>query len=255
MKKIWLIIVFSSLIFLPSCSNANKEISISEPVIAKVIDEKTSRPVAAASIFNENDPAVYFIVKINNLPQNTKIKVSWKHLAEGTEVQSEVITEGTGYEAFTLKRSGSTFPPGQYEVTASAEVDGSILEAKGNFEIAEDAAYPHLSNPVTAKSVDNEDKLNPVDITSEFTQSDPVIYFVVRSKDLPKNTKVSCLWVYKNTGDSLSHELITDGSRSIAFSLKPDGLQRLPAGDYMVTASVTVENKTESVSAEFKIKE
>jgi hypothetical protein len=236
-----------------SSCGADKTASISEPVLTKQIDQNTSKPIGSASLFNQSDPAIYFTVKITNFPENTTINAVWKYLEDNTEVKSQITSSGTGYESFVLKRNSSLFPAGKYEVTASAIVDDRTLEAKGTFEITSNSAPAHLLNPITSKSVDNNDKLNPVNISSEFSQSDQIIYFVIQTKELPKGTKVSCIWVYTDTGDSLSHELVTDGSRNVAFTLKPNESQTLPAGKYTVTAAVTLDGQTESVSKEFEI--
>lgn len=254
MKKSLILITALVLTLTSGCLKINKNPSISEPTIAKTVDFKTSKPVAQSSSFNQTDPAVYFSIKITDLPEGTKIKAVWKHLGGITEVSSEITTSGTGYEVFTLKRNSTLFPPGQYEVTAFAVIEGKTLEVKSRFEIVSDIKATHLLNPVTSKSIDSDDKLNPVDVTSEFTQSDPVIYFIIQSRDLPKDTRVSCVWVHIDSGNTLSHELVTDGNRNIAFSLKPDGGQKLPVGKYMVTASIKINNETQSVSREFEIK-
>jgi hypothetical protein len=47
--------------------------------------------------------------------------------------------------------------------------------------------------------------------------------------------------------------LITEGSRNIAFTLKPDEGKKLPIGKYIVTASVNIDGETESISKEFEI--
>jgi hypothetical protein len=239
---------------LTSCLKTEKNPSIGEPVVAKSIDRNTSKPLEPASRFIQSDPVVYFTIKVTDLPRDTKLKAVWKYITDGTEVSSEITTGDTRYEAFTLKRSGSQFPAGKYEVTVTGEANGKALEAKGSFEIAAEAKPTHLMNPLTSKSIDGNDKMNPVNVTSEFTQSDSVIYFVVQSKDLPEDTKVTCLWYYADTGDSLVHELTTDGNRNISFSLKPDQGQKLPAGKYLVTASATINGETESISKEFEVK-
>lgn len=254
MKKLAAVIIVVLMIILPSsCTALNKTPSIGEAVVAKSIDRNTSAPDKISDKFTQSDPVIYFVVKVTDLPKDTKLKAVWKYMVDGTEAISEVTTSGTHYEAFTLKRSGSRFPAGQYEVTVTGNAKGVNLESKGNFEITAEAEPTHLLNPVTSKGVDGEDKLNPTDITSQFTQDDSVIYFVVQSKELPKDTKVTCVWYYTDTGDSLFHEIVTDGSRNIAFSLKPEQGQKLPMGKYMVTATVTVNNQTESVNKEFEI--
>jgi len=242
------------LILLPSCSMAVKAPAISEPTLAKIVDKNTSKPIQSSKKFNQSDLAIYFSIKITDFPDNTKLKAIWKRLSDGRQISSEITTKGTGYEVFTLKRGDSLFPPGQYEVAVTALVDTQNLVAKGAFEISADDKLTHLLNPVTSKSVDNQEKLNPVNVTSEFAQNDPVIYFVVQTKDIPKDTSVSCLWVHTESGESLSHELLAEGSRSIAFSLKPDNGQKLPPGKYIVTATAVVNNESESVYSEFEIK-
>lgn len=249
-----ILILVSLLIILSSCSRDNKVPTITEPTVAKTIDFKTSKPVEAANQFKPDDPSVYFTIKITNFPKDTTIKAVWKHLDGGTEVQSEITTHGSRYEAFTLKRGSSPFPPGKYEVTASAVVNGSLQEVKGSFNISTDITPSHLLNPTTSKSIDSSDKLNPIDITSEFSKSDTVIYFIVQSKDLPEGTKVYCTWTHIDSNESLSHELTTEGSRNIAFSLKPDGTDGLPPGRYTVSVTVTVNGQDESVSKNFQVK-
>lgn len=250
--------MFPLLIFmvlsLSGCSLIGEKPDISEPVMSKYIDSYTSKPVGACTVFKQSDSTIYFTVKVTNFPKDTKLKAVWKYLSDGTEMPSEIIAEGTGYEAFSLKKSGTSFPAGSYEVTVSAVVDGRTLETKSSFQIMPEVKASHILNPVTAKSVDAEDTLNPSEVTSEFSQSDPVVYFIIQSKDLPKSTKVSCEWVYTPTGDVITHELAVDGSRNIAFDLKPDPGQKLPAGKYQVTASIETENGIESLAKEFEIK-
>lgn len=237
-----------------SCKALEKNPSIGEAVVAKSIDRSTLMPAEVSEKFTQSDPAVHFTIKVTDLPKNTNLKVIWRYLSDGTEVTSEKLSSGTHYEVFTLKRSGSKFPPGQYEVTVTGDANGRTLEAKGKFEITAEAMPTHLLNPVTSKGIEGDDKLTPVNITSEFSQEDPVIYYIIQSKDLPENSKVSCTWYYADTGDSLHHELVTGGSRNIAFSLKPDEGKVLPAGKYMVTARVNVNGQTESVTREFELK-
>ena len=258
MKKtvyiIFSLIFILFLVSLSSCSLPNKDSSIDEVKIAKSIDESTSKPIQVQNVFTQSDPIIYFSFRINNLPKNTKLTAHWKYLKDGTEIPSELIVSGSGYKSFNLKRSGSRFPAGQYEVKVTTEVNGKTIEIKDNFEVTSEISATHLLNPVICKSVSNNSELKPIDISSEFSQSDPVIYFVIQSKGLPKDSKVSCLWLYKDTGDSIPGEIITDGSRNIAFNLKPNTGKLLPAGSYIVTASVTIGSETESISKGFEIK-
>lgn len=247
------LIILIMVVVLSACTHTEKNPSISEPVVAKSVDENTSRPIAAASQFSPSDPVIYFTMKVTDLPAGTKLKAVWKYIKDGTEIPSVITSEGSGYEAFTLKRSSNEFPSGEYEVTVNTQVDGKSMEVKGKFNILSEAKPVHLSNPLTSKAVDNDDMLNPTDIISSFKQSDKIIYFIIQSKDLPIGTKVTCLWYYVDTGDSLSHELATDGNRNIAFSLKPDEGKLLPVGKYVVTATVVINGETESVSKEFEI--
>lgn len=255
LRRAILILLSIILLTLTACSEEVKEPIISEPVVCKSIDKKTSRPIEASSQFIQSDLAIYFTVKIQDLPRDTTLKAIWKYLDDNTEVSTEITTEGTGYEVFTLKRSGSQFPAGKYEVTVNCEAGEKKLSASGKFSITAEVKPVHLLNPITAKGVDSEDKLNPVDITSEFYPSDPLVYFIVQSKDLPQNTRVSCTWYYADTGDILSHQLNTDGNRNIAFTLKPEEGKTLPIGKYIVTATVKVNDETESISKEFEIRE
>lgn len=252
-KYLYILTMLAVILISPSCSYKSSNPSISEPIIARSIDKNTSKPITAVSQFNQSDPAIYFTIRVADLPKETKLKSVWKYLTDGTEISSEITSEGTGYEAFTLKRSGIEFPAGEYEVTVTAEVNGGKLEVKGKFNIMSETNPAHLVNPVTSRAVDNDDKLNPIDITSEFKQTDTTIYFVVQSKDLPTGTKVSCLWYYVDSGDSLYHELTTDGNRNISFSLKPEQDKKLPKGKYLVTASIMIDGETESVSKEFEV--
>lgn len=254
MRKIFLLIVFSIIIF-PGCSREVKNPSISEGVVAKSIDKNTSMPIEASSRFSQSDTAIYFSIKVQDMPKNTNIKAVWKYLGDGTEISSEITTKGSGYEVFILKRSSNLFPAGEYKVTATAQVEGKTLEVSRKFSIAEEAKPLHLLNPVTSKSVDNDENLNPVDITSEFSLTDPVIYFIVQSKDLPKNSRIFCMWYYLDSGDVLTHELVSDGSRNLAFTLKPEDGKTLPSGKYIATATVTINGETESVSSEFTIQD
>jgi hypothetical protein len=256
MKRLLHILILLFVISIPSsCVKINPDPSIKEGSVAKSIDRNTSAPSILSSTFSQSEPVIYFVVKVEDLPKDTLLKAVWKYAVDGTEVTSEVTTSGTHYEAFTLKRSGSRFPAGQYEVTVTGNAKGKLFSAKGNFEITPEVNPTHLLNPVIAKEIDSEDKLSPMGATSEFTQKDEIIYFIVQSKELPKDTKISCVWYYKETGDRLSHELITEGSRNIAFTLKPDKDQKLPAGKYMVRAMVTINNQTESVEREFEVKQ
>lgn len=254
-KTLYIIFSLIFVLFLSSsCTLLNKDSSIDEVKIAKSIDVNTSKPIEIQNIFTQSDPIIYFSFRINNLPKNTKLTAHWKYLKDGTEIPSEMIVSGSGYESFNLKRSGSKFPAGQYEVKVTAEINGKVIEIKDNFEVTSEIPATHLLNPVICKSVSDNKELKPIDISSEFSQSDPIIYFVIQSKNLPKDSKVSCIWLYKDTGDSIPGEIITDGSRNIAFNLKPNSGKLLPAGSYIVTASVTVNNETESISKEFEIK-
>lgn len=253
MRKITYLLILLILIITPACSSAEKNPYIGEPMTAKSVDKKTSKPIEVSSIFNQSDTVIYFSVKTQDLPKNTKLKAVWKYLGDGTEISSEILTEGTGYEVFTLKRGSSQFPAGEYEVTVTAPAEENTLETKGKFSVIADTKPVHLLNPITSKSIDNNEALNPSDITSQFPDTQPLIYFVFQSRDLPQNSKVSCIWYFTDTGDSLSNELITDGSRNIAFTLKPDEGKTLPKGKYIVTASVNIGGEIESISKEFEI--
>lgn len=253
MRKLSLSVLCLFILAFSACSVPARNPSIDEPVIAKSVDMKTSKPIEASSTFSQSDPVIYFSIRIKDLPEDTKLKAVWKYLGDGTEIPAEIITKGTGYEVFTLKRSGSQFPDGQYEVTVTAPVEGKKLEAKGKFSVIAEAKPAHLLNPVTSKGVESSSNLNPVDITSMFSQSDLSIYFVVQSQNLPAGTTVSCVWYYVDTGDSLTSSLVTDGDRNIAFTLSPEEGKKLPAGKYIVTAATTINGETESVSSQFEI--
>lgn len=254
MRKLCAILLSALLFLLTSCSISIGSPSISEPAAAKYIDKKTSKPTEAAAKFKQNDSVIYFTVKIDNFPKDTKLKAVWKYLGDGTELPSEITTGGTGYEAFTLNKNTGPFPAGQYEVTVSAEINGKTVQTKGGFEVLPEVTPTHILNPVTCKSIDSEEKLNPADVTSEFSTSDQVIYFIVQCKDIPKDTKISCEWYYADTDDIVAHDIVTDGTRNIAFNLTPQGGQKFPPGKYVVTASVTINNQIESVTKEFEVK-
>lgn len=253
MKKLLCVILPAALLLFSSCSISTADPNISEPAAAKYIDKETSKPLKVQTSFKQSDPVIYFTVKIKNFPKDSKLKAVWKYLGNGTETSSEMVTSGTGYEAFSLNKNSGPFPSGKYEVTVSADINGKKLEAKGNFEIDAENTPTHISNPVTSKSIDNEQNLSPQNITSRFSRADSIIYFIIQGKDLPANSKVTCEWLYKDTGDIETTELVTEGSRNIAFHLKPDLGQKFPAGSYTVTASVTVDNKIESLSSDFEI--
>lgn len=253
MKKLLCFLILAVPLLFSSCSISTANPNISEPAAAKYIDRQTSKPLKIQANFKQSDPIIYFTVKISDFPKNTKLKAVWKYLGDSTEISSEMVTSGTGYEAFTLNKNSGPFPAGKYEVTVSAEINGKKLETKGNFEIDAENTAVHISNPITSKSIDNNNNLNPENITSRFSQTDSIIYFTIQCKDLPANCKVSCEWLYKDTGDVEASEIVTEGSRNIAFNLKPDIGQKFPSGSYTVTASVTIDNKIESVSKDFEV--
>lgn len=254
-KKLYTFVIFIILTVVTSsaCNTIVVNPSITQPVIAKSIDKATSKPLEPVTHFKQSDSIIYFTVKVNGLPKDTKLKAIWKYLGDGTEIPSEMTTQGTGYEAFNLKKGTGPFPVGRYTVTVTSTINNQSIEVKGEFVIEAEVEAVHLLNPVMTRSIDNEDKLNPVEITSQFTQSDTIIYIIIQSKDLPKDTTVSCVWLYRDTGDNLSHKIISDGSRNIAFNLKPNEGQKLPPGKYLVTVSAVINNGTESVSKEFEI--
>lgn len=254
MKKYVFAILILPVLLLPSCKLLTQNPSLSEAIVAKSIDRTSLKPVETSEKFTQSDPAIHFTFMVTDLPEGTKLKAVWKHLQDGTEVVSEKTSKGTHYEVFSLRRSGNKFPAGKYEVTVSGNAKGNSMEAKGTFEIMPEVEPTHLSNPVTSKAIEDNDKLNPVNTTSQFTQQDKIIYFVVQSKDLPKDSKIRCVWYYADSGDSMSHELVADGSRNLVFSLKPDDNKVLPAGKYIVTAVLTINDNTESVTREFEIK-
>lgn len=253
MKRLLCVILPGVLLLFSSCSISTANPGLSEPAAAKYIDKGTSKPVKIQTAFKQSDPVIYFTVKISNFPKNTKLKAVWKYLGNNTEVSSEMVTGGTGYEAFTLKKNSSPFPAGKYEVTVSADISNKKLETKGSFEIDAETTPVHISSPVTSGSVDSEENLNPQNITSRFSQSDSIIYFVIHCKDLPADCKITCEWYYKDTGDVETSEIVTEGSRNVAFNLKPDSGQKFLPGNYTVTASVVIDNKIESVSSDFEI--
>lgn len=250
---LYLSILFAALLLFSACSLSTSNPELSEPAAAKYIDKVTYKPLQIQTVFKQSDPVIYFTVKAANLPKNTKLKALWKYLGDGTEILSEIITSGTGYEAFSLNKNTGPFPAGKYEVTVSADLNGKKLETKGNFEIYKETAAVHILNPVTSKSIDNQENLNPKNTTSLFSQGDSIIYFIVQCKNLPANSKVTCEWLYKDTGDFKASEIVTDGSRNLAFNLKPDQGEKFPAGNYTVSAWVAINNELESVSRDFEI--
>lgn len=254
MRKIIIFLLVMTSVLLSACSIPAKTPNISEAATSKLVNPKTSKPILPSKNFSPNDQAVYFSVKITDFPPGTKLKALWRHIDSGTEMASEISTEGTGYEVFTLKRNAHPFPSGRYEVTATFTADGKTLELKSDFSVVRDTGPPRLSDPVTSKSIDNEGKLNPVDAATIFSQSDAVIYFVIKSTDLPKDTKVYCQWIHVDSDESLSHEIVTDGSRNIVFTLKSGDSQKLPEGRYIATASAYINNRAESIWVEFEVR-
>lgn len=67
----------------------------------------------------------------------------------------------------------------------------------------------------------NESTSEPVVKTESFSQSDTIIYATARIKNVPSDTKVSAIWYYIPTGDSLRSEndIVADSDMWVQFSL------------------------------------
>lgn len=136
-NKLFLGGIFSLVLILillgASCSYSSA--SLSDVTMASEINSETMEPVNKAETFTPTAEIIYAVVKLNNAPEETKIKAVWYYLeGEETEIASKELTaDGTRWLGFSLTKPTNGWPEGKYKVDFYVD---EVLKATVNFTVS-----------------------------------------------------------------------------------------------------------------------
>ena len=133
------------------------------------------------------------------------------------------------------------------------QIETSLPPSAGSSTQA--AAPSGFITNITMASGVQGDNFTPVGATTTFTSKD-TFHAVVEIQDAPASTRFKADWYAVNVGGTAKpntriegNEIVTDGSRNLDFTLKPDS--NWPAGTYRVEISV---NGTLEQTVQFRVK-
>jgi len=90
-----------------------------------------------AKVFSTDAPEINVSANLNNAPDNTKVKISWRYLERGgQDIDSVEVTakDGQNLVSSTLSSPNNGWPTGKYEVTLKIETDNAKPVTK-TFEV------------------------------------------------------------------------------------------------------------------------
>ena len=103
--------------------------------MASEINSETMEPVNKAETFTPTAEIIYAVAKLNNAPDETKMRAVWSYLeGEVTEITSKELTaSGTRWLGFSLTKPTNNWPEGQYKVDLYL---GDVLKTTVNFTVS-----------------------------------------------------------------------------------------------------------------------
>ncbi len=96
-------------------------VSLSEPAMAKTVNQVTAEPIEVADVFTPDTPIIYCTVKLSNA-SDAEVKARWIYVgSEADDVRNDLLYEiaetfnGTRYLSFSLVND-TEWPKGEYKV-------------------------------------------------------------------------------------------------------------------------------------------
>ena len=100
----------------------SSQASLSEPTMAKSVNETTAEVTEPADVFTPDTPVIYCSVKLSNAPADTEVKAQWIYIkGEAKGMTNRLLYEtsatfhGTRYLSFSLTYD-TEWPKGEYKV-------------------------------------------------------------------------------------------------------------------------------------------
>jgi len=93
--------------------------SLSEPVLALKVDEKTQAPLEKADNITPDTQTIFATIKVSTAPSETKVKAVFFYVegsAERQIAEDTVLAAGTQYVSFSLSPPDNGWPVGEYRV-------------------------------------------------------------------------------------------------------------------------------------------
>lgn len=228
---------------------------ITNGVMAKDVKGDNFDPLGITDTFPADQSIFHAVITIADAPANTKVKAVWTVVDIGDASQAdkqmaeyELATEGSRNLDFTFKPNNGSLPAGSYKTdiyvngtldrTLTFTVEGAVVEATPTVEVTPGSVIVKIT---MAEDTTGDDK-HPVNPTTVF-KPDSTFHAVVAIQDAPADTTFGAAWYVTDVGTAAakdtkidSTELVTDGTRNIDFTLKPD--TTWPVGTYRVEISV-----------------
>ena len=247
----WIVIaLFAALaIGVAACSLIETPAGITQVVMAQSTQGTNFEPVNIGDSYAPDAPEFHAVVTLANAPKDTLVKAVWVAVDVGNAAppdskidETEVKTEGSRNVDFSLQRGAAKWPAGLYKVqiyynskldrTLNFVVTGTPVKVgtpAGACPAATTQAHKvsgWIAQVIMTAKVDGNNEAT--DRTGEFLVND-VVYAVVAIKNAPANTKFRAVFYAVDAGGSTICNVklseagqIADGSRNLAFSLKPD---------------------------------
>ncbi len=186
---------------------AAPSVKLESGTMSTVIDVLNEKPMNSVSVFPEDSPVIYGIVKVSGADFNDQVKARWVY--EGGELggdheqkiaESSLKVEGREYLIFSISpRQGTPFPRGSYSLRFYV---GDIEQLKLPFSVVEAGLLPalYIGEANVYAFTDKEQK--EVNVSSRFSADTPEIIFKARIYNAPPGTRVTVKWIITSSDDA-----------------------------------------------------
>ena len=179
---------------------AAPSVKLESGAMSTVIDVLNGKPLNNVSVFPEDSPVIYGIVKVSGADFNDQVSARW--IYEGGELggdreqkiaESSLKVEGREFLIFSISpRQGTSFPMGSYSLRFYV---GDIEQLKLPFSVVEAGLLPalYIGEANVYAFTDKEQK--EVNVSSRFSADTPEILFRARIYNAPPGTRVTVQWI------------------------------------------------------------
>lgn|GEM_PF-411554 len=229
-------------------------VKLESGAMSTVIDVLNGKPVNSVSVFPEDSPVIYGIVKVSGADFNDQVNARW--IYEGGELggdheqkiaESSLKVEGREYLIFSISpRQGTPFPRGSYSLRFYV---GDIEQLELPFSVVEAGLLPalYVGEANVYAFTDKEQK--EVNVSSRFSADTPEILFGAKIYNAPPGTKVNIQWIIVSSDEAgvdnyqvAEAENTINGTIAIAARLAT-GKGKLIKGDYSARLVINGEER------------